>query len=62
MSVLTRHWELKVLALAVSMGEFGATSFLARDDAPTLPVVIYKLLSRPGTDNFGMAVASASVR
>ena len=48
-------------ALAVSMGEFGATSFLARDDAPTLPVVIYKLLSRPGTDNFGMAIASATI-
>ena len=48
-------------ALAVSLGEFGATSFLARDDAPTLPVVIYKLLSRPGTDNFGMAVASATI-
>lgn len=48
-------------ALAVSMGEFGATSFLARDDAPTLPVVIYRLLSRPGTDNFSMAVASATI-
>lgn len=48
-------------ALAVSMGEFGATSFLARDDAPTLPVVIYKLLSRPGTDNFGMAIAAATI-
>lgn len=48
-------------ALAVSMGEFGATSFLARDDAPTLPVVIYKLLSHPGSDNFGMAVASATI-
>lgn len=48
-------------ALAVSMGEFGATSFLARDDAPTLPVVIYKLLSHPGTDNFGMAVAAATI-
>lgn len=48
-------------ALAVSMGEFGATSFLARDDAPTLPVAIYRLLSRPGPDNFGMAVAAATI-
>ena len=48
-------------ALAVSMGEFGATSFLARDDAPTLPVVIYKLLAHPGPDNFGMAVAAATL-
>lgn len=48
-------------ALAVSMGEFGATSFLARDDSPTLPVVIYRLLSHPGATNFGMAMASATV-
>lgn len=48
-------------ALAVSMGEFGATSFLARSDAPTLPVVVYKLLSHPGSDNFGMAMASAMI-
>ncbi|HPZ70447.1 MAG TPA: ABC transporter permease subunit, partial [Dermatophilaceae bacterium] len=32
------------LALAVSLGEFGATSFLARPDSPTLPVVIYRLI------------------
>ncbi len=30
-------------AFAVSLGEFGATSFLARPDRPTLPVVIYQL-------------------
>ena len=35
-------------AFAVSLGEFGATSFLARDDAPTLPVVIFRLLGHPG--------------
>ena len=32
-------------AFAVSLGEFGATSFLARPDRPTLPVVIYQLIS-----------------
>ncbi|MDR2703989.1 MAG: iron ABC transporter permease [Cellulomonadaceae bacterium] len=46
-------------AFAVSLGEFGATSFLARPDAPTLPVVIFRLLSRPGQANFGMALAAA---
>ncbi len=48
-------------AFAVSLGEFGATSFLARPDTPTLPVVIYQLLSRPGADNFGMALAASMV-
>ncbi len=49
------------LAFAVSLGEFGATSFLARDDFPTLPVVIFRLISRPGADNFGMALAASVV-
>lgn len=49
------------LAFAVSLGEFGATSFLARSDRPTLPVVIYQLISRPGVDNFGMALAASVV-
>jgi thiamine transport system permease protein len=48
-------------ALAVSLGEFGATSFLARPDRPTLPVVIYQLVSRPGELNFGMALAASVV-
>jgi thiamine transport system permease protein len=49
------------LAFAVSLGEFGATSFLARSDRPTLPVVIYQLISRPGAENFGMALAASVV-
>jgi thiamine transport system permease protein len=49
------------LAFAVSLGEFGATSFLARPDRPTLPVVIYQLISRPGEQNFGMALAASVV-
>lgn len=48
-------------AFAVSLGEFGATSFLARDDSPTLPVVIYRLISHPGSENFGMALAASVV-
>ncbi len=48
-------------AFAVSLGEFGATSFLARPDRPTLPVVIYQLISRPGEQNFGMALAASVV-
>jgi thiamine transport system permease protein len=44
-------------AAAVSLGEFGATSFLARTDAPTVPVLIGRLLSRPGDANVGQAAA-----
>jgi thiamine transport system permease protein len=36
------------LAFAVSIGEFGATSFLTRRSSETLPVTISRLLSRPG--------------
>jgi len=49
------------LAAAVSLGEFGATSFLVRDDHPTLPVLIYRLLSHPGAANFGGALAASVV-
>ena len=48
-------------AFAVSLGEFGATSFLARDEHPTLPVVIYGLISHPGPMNYGMALAASVV-
>ncbi|WP_240644248.1 ABC transporter permease [Antribacter gilvus] len=48
-------------AFAVSLGEFGATSFLARPDAATLPVVIFRLIGRPGPENYGMALAASVV-
>ena len=48
-------------AFAVSLGEFGATSFLARPDSATLPIVIFRLIGRPGADNYGMALAAAVV-
>ncbi len=48
-------------AFAVSLGEFGATAFLARDDQPTLPVVIFRLLGHPGELNYGMALAASVV-
>lgn len=48
-------------AMAVSMGEFGATSFLARSNNPTLPVVIFRLISRPDAVSFGMAMAASVV-
>ena len=49
------------LACAVSLGEFGATAFLARVDEPTIPLQIVRLLGRPGEANFGSATAFAVV-
>ncbi len=48
-------------AFATSLGEFGATSFLSRPEHPTLPTVIFRLIGRPGADNFGMAMAASVV-
>ena len=48
-------------AFATSLGEFGATSFLARPDNPTLPVLIFRLFGRPGADVYGMALAASVV-
>lgn len=48
-------------AFAVALGEFGATSFLARPERPTLPVVIYQLIGHPGAHYFGMALAASVI-
>jgi thiamine transport system permease protein len=48
-------------AFAASLGEFGATSFLARAEHPTVPVVIYRLIGHPGPMNYGMALAASVV-
>jgi thiamine transport system permease protein len=48
-------------AFAVSLGEFGATSFLAREDYPTMPIVIVRLLGHPGSQNYAMALAASVV-
>jgi thiamine transport system permease protein len=60
--VVARSLGLAVgLAFAVSLGEFGATTFLARPDAPTLPVLVYRLASRPGAENLSTALAASVV-
>ncbi len=48
-----------LFAFAISIGEFGATSFIARPATTTIPVAIFRLLGRPGT--FGEAMAMAVV-
>ena len=45
----------------VSIGEFGAASFLAFGSNETLPIVLFKLLSRPGEINLGMAMMVAAI-
>ena len=47
--------------LAISLGEFGATVFIARTDRPTLPVAIFRFLGRPGAENAGTARALSVV-
>ncbi|MEE1756924.1 ABC transporter permease [Streptomyces sp. SP18CS02] len=48
-------------AFAVSLGEFGATVFIARPDDPTLPVAVARLLGRPGELNYGQAMALSTI-
>jgi thiamine transport system permease protein len=48
-------------AFVVSLGEFGATSFVARPNTATMPIMIFRLLSRPGSASFAMAMAMAVV-
>ncbi|PWW65417.1 ABC transporter permease [Actinokineospora spheciospongiae] len=45
----------------VALGEFGATSFLVRPDTATLPVVIGRLVARPGELNNQMAYAACTL-
>ena len=49
------------LGATVALGEFGAASLLARPQAPTVPVAIARLASRPGIVVQGQAAALAVV-
>jgi thiamine transport system permease protein len=46
---------------AVSLGEFGATLFIARPDWPTVPIAIQRFLARPGEINVDQALAMSVV-
>ncbi|RPI78624.1 MAG: iron ABC transporter permease, partial [Desulfobacteraceae bacterium] len=50
-----------VFAFTVSLGEFGATSFIARPQTPTLPIAIFRFLGTPGAVNYGQAMAMSSL-
>jgi thiamine transport system permease protein len=50
-----------VFAFTISMGEFGATVFIARPDTPTIPVAIFRFLDQPGALNYGQALAMSTL-
>lgn len=50
-----------VFAFTVSMGEFGATSMIARPELPTIPIAIYRFLSQSGALNYGQALAMSTI-
>jgi thiamine transport system permease protein len=52
-----------VFAFTISMGEFGATSFIARPGGATttIPIAINRFLGQPGPLNFGQAVALSAI-
>jgi thiamine transport system permease protein len=48
-------------AFAISIGEFGATAMIARPEYPTIPVLIYRLISQPGALTYGQAMALSTI-
>jgi thiamine transport system permease protein len=65
------HIDLKLVSPAlktavafsalVSLGEFGAASLLSYGDQSTVPMLLFQLISRPGAENYGMALAVAAL-
>jgi thiamine transport system permease protein len=50
-----------IYAFTISIGEFGATTFLARPEVPTIPIAIYRYLAQPGELNYGQALAMSTI-
>jgi thiamine transport system permease protein len=50
-----------IFSFTISLGEFGATTFLSRPEFPTLPIAIFRFLSQPGALNYGQALAMATL-
>lgn len=48
-------------AFAISMGEFGASLVLTRQELATIPVAIFDRLGQPGAVNYGAALALSSL-
>lgn len=50
-----------IFAFSISMGEFGASAFVARPHTPTMPVAIFRFLGQPGDLNYGQAMAMSTI-
>ncbi len=50
-----------IFSFTISLGEFGATSFITRPDRPTIPIAIYRYLGQPGLMNYGQAMAMSTI-
>ncbi|HOJ14057.1 MAG TPA: ABC transporter permease subunit, partial [Deltaproteobacteria bacterium] len=50
-----------VFAFTMSIGEFGATLFVARPANPTMTLAVYRYLSQPGDLNYGCAMAMSTL-
>jgi len=50
-----------VFSFTISLGEFGATTFLSRPEMPTIPTAIFRFLSQPGIMNYGQAMAMSVI-
>jgi thiamine transport system permease protein len=50
-----------IYSFAISLGEFGATTFLTRPEIPTLPVAIFRYFGLPGQENYGKALAMSVI-
>jgi thiamine transport system permease protein len=48
-------------AFAISIGEFGATTFIARPSSATIPIAVFRYLGRPGSAPFGAAIAMSVI-
>jgi thiamine transport system permease protein len=48
-------------AAIISVGEFGASSFLAYGSEGTIPTLLFRLIARPGEQNYGMAMAVSAL-
>jgi thiamine transport system permease protein len=48
-------------AFSISLGEFGATALVSRPEYPTVPVMIYRYISQPGSLNYGQALALSTL-
>jgi thiamine transport system permease protein len=48
-------------AAIISIGEFGASSFLAYGSEGTIPTLLFRLIARPGEQNYGMAMAVSAI-